>query len=80
MSKNGNSDDDLQNRLSFILDKVELAEQEKQWLLAYLTQSEGKELKALSYKLFEEALPPSNEMDKAALKRILKAVHKELFE
>lgn len=80
MKKDYSEDSNLINRLNFLLNKVELAENEKQWLLVYLIQSKGEELRSIMYKLFEDTSADSNEIDKDTLERIRLGVHNSLFE
>lgn len=80
MKKDHSEDSNLINRLNFLLNKVELAEKEKQWLLVYLIQSKGEELQSIMYKLFEDTSADSNEIDKDTLERIRLGVHNSLFE
>lgn len=72
-------EEDWWGRVNFLLSKVELAEEEIQWLVAYLENTDGNELYTILYWLFRDDNYLSyDEIWEFDQGKILHLIHKEI--
>jgi transmembrane sensor len=70
--------EDQTDQLKRLLEKRELTTEEQQWLLDYLENSDGTELRQIMQRIFTDDLENTNDIGPAISEKLLRSIHEKL--